>query len=236
MCEDEKAQGDEEIAAEEARDQRLRDQLQGLPLSNHFRVRIIFNPGGEDADFTLGERRSIRSTMLQAAQRIENAYTALNDEWTQITRSFRFEDLGHGGGRRQNQIWQLINDNRENFLDKLRRAVVALTCSDGRYRSIWVSDRRDETHEERNPMYTHYVWLFGWQATSLRLRSHYWDLVDDGGHGRVKWTIHEIGRYFLHLEDQERVGGYRAPEAVQTWDEYVGWLADCHLELIPPPF
>jgi hypothetical protein len=162
--------------------------------------------------------------MLQAAQRIEYAYTALNDEWTEITRRFRSDDLP-GGVRVESAMWRLIEDNRQNFLNKLRTAVTALTCSDNRYHSIYVRDQRNETHPDRNPMYT-VIW-FG-QAQSLRLRSHYWQIGDAF---RLFWMIHEFGRYFLNLEDQ---GEFNDPEAVQTWDRYVGWLADRHLELHPP--
>jgi hypothetical protein len=43
----------QEEAAEEANRQRLRQELQGLPLSDHFRVRVTFRPGGLGGDFSL---------------------------------------------------------------------------------------------------------------------------------------------------------------------------------------
>jgi hypothetical protein len=217
----------------EAIDARNLRELQLQPLSEHFPLIVQFHCN----DFSVEQRRSIRHVMFHAAQRIEYALLALRDEWGPITRHFSriLPAPGVGGRAVEDRTWRLIEDNRNHFLNQLASIVRRLTDP---LRSIYVRDYSHDVHPHGNPMATAYDIFDPSVAVSLRIRARYWALAD--GHDQLLsktfWMIHEFGRYFLNLEDEPDAGPAAPdPESVQTFDRYVHWLANRHLELPRPP-
>ncbi len=194
--------------------------LTAIPIGGPYRASILID---NDYPTTPAQREAIRAAFFNAAERIRRALYMLDDNWAETTHLYRFSTIQGPNGPVQieSQTWQNINQNRQLLIDRLRRVYNTLLSESGR---ISFSNRQGESHPELNPMYTSSWNLFICEiGGEIRCRSHYWNLPATGGNSQEYYTIHELGRLMLRLNDDS---SYANGQGVQRWDGDIQWLAD----------
>ena len=190
-----------------------------FPISGAYPARIAMFSNNA----TPAERETIRLAFYNAAEQIRRALFMVDDNWAETTRLYRFSTVPGPDGpiQLESRTWRNINQNRQLLISRLRQVYDALRSPSTEIR---FGNRPSEIHPDRNSMYTQSINLgiceIGGQ---IRARSHYWQLAATGTNSQAYWTIHELARLFLRLNND---AAYSNGQGVQRWDRDIEWLAD----------
>ena len=212
---------------------------QTLAIGNDYPALLAFDP---DHPFTGAKKETLRRAMQNSAIRIDRALEMCRD-WKYVEMKCRYTtiEIQDVEGPRIAKIESQAFKEIDRYLSHLEeRLQVVSSKLRSKEQLIPVSNRQNETHPDRNCMYTFSTAsrITGNESGGeIRTRQHYWDLPATGGNSQTFWTTHELARLFLRMDDDAATipsgFGYGMTEkiakarGVQSWDRHIDWLNEC---------
>ena len=188
------------------------------PIGGIYNCPVDTNQAGFTSHAQVDE---VRRNMHQAADRIFMAHHALLCQWERIRRNHAVEEtrMGDRVVRIPSTTFALIDANRQLYLRRMETVLRGLRDGHPRWIRVTVTN---ETHEERNPLYTQEwraLWI-DWTQRTINIRTSYWE---NGDADRAFWMAHEYARFFLRLDNDS---DYEDGHGVQEWDLILSYLND----------